>query len=100
MKRRNKLLLFFPAFHPIDKLVETGIHKHQYFDYQMTTHASRNAMHGYLKHLLFPQNNQHADYRLVNPYNTAKRRTWVPEAFTLSQKIVNALIIGSFTHTP
>lgn len=66
----------------------------------MTTHTSRNAMHGYLKHLLFPQNNQHADYRLVNPYNTAKRRTWVPEAFTLSQKIVNALIIGSFTHTP
>ena len=128
MKRRNKLLLFSPAFHPIDKLVETGafkkkyqyldyqkispldvvkhnvwvprsihsyhkivsnliikwltyltpyfrasnflydfsrsssitkfaetgIHKHQYFDYQMTTHTSRNAMHGYLKHLLFP----------------------------------------------
>lgn len=48
----------------------------------------------------FRKNNQHADYRLVNPYNTAKRRTWVPEAFTLSQKIVNALIIGSFTHTP
>ena len=94
MKRRNKLLLYSPAFHPIDKLVETGtskkyqhldyqkinpldvvkhnvkllcdfsrtssitkfaetgIHKHQYFDYQMTTHASRNAMHGYLKFLL------------------------------------------------
>lgn len=40
MKRRNKLLLYSPAFHPIDKLVETGIHKHQYFDYQMTTHVS------------------------------------------------------------
>lgn len=25
VKRRNKLLLYFPAFHPIDKLVETGI---------------------------------------------------------------------------
>ena len=52
MKRRNKLLLYSPAFHPIDKLVETGMHKHQYFDYQMTTHASRNAMHGYLEHSL------------------------------------------------
>jgi len=27
VKRRNKLLLFFPAFHPIDKLVETGTFK-------------------------------------------------------------------------
>ena len=99
MKRRNKLLLYSPAFHPIDKLVETGtfkkyqhldyqkinpldvvkhnvkllcdfsrtssitkfaetgIHKHQYFDYQMTTHVSCFTTHGYLKHSLFSKNN-------------------------------------------
>lgn len=55
VKHNVKLLCDFYRLSPITKFAETGIHKHQYFDYQMTTHTSRNAMHGYLKHLLFPQ---------------------------------------------
>ena len=30
----------------------------------------------------FPKNNQHADYRLVNPHDTLKQGAWVPVAFT------------------
>lgn len=64
VKHNVKLLCDFYRLSPITKFAETGIHKHQYFDYQMTTHTSRNAMHG------------------------------VPEAFTLSAKTINTLIIG------
>ena len=53
----SNFLYDFSRSSSITKCAETGIHKHQYFDYQMTTHASRNAMHGYLKHLLISKNN-------------------------------------------
>lgn len=57
VKHSIKLLCDFYRLSSIAKFVETGIHKHQYLDYQMTTHASRNAMYGYLKHLLISKNN-------------------------------------------
>ena len=53
--RASNFLYDFSRSSSITKFTETGIHKHQYFDYQMTTHTSRNAMHGYVKHLLFPR---------------------------------------------
>ena len=53
--RASNFLYDFSRSSSITKFAETGIHKHQYFDYQMTTHTSRNAMHGYVKHLLFPR---------------------------------------------
>ena len=52
VKHNVKLLCDFYRLSSITKFAETGIHKHQYFDYQMTTHMSWNTTHGYLKHLL------------------------------------------------
>ena len=62
--RASNFLCDFSRLSSIAKFAETGIHKHQYFDYQMTTHASRNATHG------------------------------VPEEFTQFLKTTNTLIIG------
>ena len=50
-----KLLCDFSRLSSIAKFVETGIHKHQYFDYQMTTHTSRNTMYGYPEAFTLPR---------------------------------------------
>ena len=38
----------------------------------------------------FPENNQHADYRLVNPHDTLKQGAWVSAAFTPEFSLVFA----------
>ena len=34
----------------------------------------------------FPENNQHPDYRLVNPHDAVKHSTWVPRSVYSSEK--------------
>ncbi len=54
MKRRNKLLLYSPAFHPLTSLRRNGD---------------------------FPKY-QYPDYQKINPLDTIKQGAWVSAAFT------------------
>lgn len=111
MKRRNKLLLYSPAFHPLTNSRRNGdFPEYQYPDYQKInpldvvkhnvkllcdfyrlssiTKFSETGIH---KH-------QYFDYQTVNPHETAPRGTWVPEAYTLPRKTITPQLSDADTH--
>lgn len=95
MKRRNKLLLFSPAFHPLTRLHRNGdfqnintlvirrlTHLTPYFrvsnflyDFYRLSSITKFAETGIHKH-------QYFDYQTINPLNVVKHNVWIHEAFT------------------